>query len=169
MVPFFHLHLETTALHFPLICPSSRLGLQPLEVPYARSQRKTGPELTSRTLTRHLPCTHTFLEPRVCLSNRAAHPTPAAPVPRGFCGTHRPTCPSLHQSPSDGRSASGKSILTTRQNPRIECCPLRAKEQLLTEARWGQVFKSTVAGGTETLLGPGRSKNHGSKTDILVL
>lgn len=36
------------------------------------------------------------------------------------------------------------------------------------EASWGEVFKSTVAGGTEILLGPGRSKNPGLQTDVLV-
>lgn len=153
LVPLFHLHLEIMALHLPLtgfqICPLTWLDLHSLEEPHARSQWKTGPEPTSRTLTptslAHTPA----WRPESARLTRQRTPTPATPVPWRALWDTPPHLPTLHQSPSDGSRASEKSVLSTRQNPRAECCHSRAKEQLLTGARWGQVFKSMVAGGTE--------------------
>lgn len=97
LVPFFHLHLETTALHLPLtgfqICPLTWLDLHSPEEPHARSQWKTGPEPTSRTLTptslAHTPAWRP--ESARLTSSAPQHPQPQCHG--GLCGKHRPTCP----------------------------------------------------------------------------
>lgn len=126
---------------------------------------KENPAL-SRPLTHSqgISLAHTCPEARVCLT-RQRLPTPAAPVPR-WALWDTPAHP-WHQSLLMG-GGPHKRAFTHQAKPRAKCCHLRATEQLLMEASWGEVFKSTVAGGTEILLGPGRSKNPGLKTDILV-
>lgn len=92
--------------------------LHSLEVLHARTQGKTSPKPTPRTLTRHLACTHTCLEASVCLSHQEAPPDTRSPsATPGSVGHTCPTCPPLAPKPFGGRRASQKSIYPPGKTP----------------------------------------------------
>lgn len=157
----FHLHLEIMALH----CPPTEfqiglltwLDLYSLEEPHARPHWKTGSELTSRTRTPTLLAHTPAWRPECARLTRQRTRRPQPRCQGGLCGTHRPPCPACTKALWMGPGRQKRAFYPPDKTPEP-----RAKEQLLTEERWGQVFQSMAAGGTEILLGPGRSKNHGS-------
>lgn len=150
------------ALHRPptefQIGPLTWLDLHSLEEPHARPHWKTGPEPTSRTRT------PTSLAHTPAQGARLTRPRTRSPQPRcqgGLRGTHCPSCPACTKALQMGPGPRKRAFYPPGKTPEP-----RAKEQLLTEERRGQVSQSMAAGGTEILLGPERSKHHGSKTDI---